>query len=167
MLPLRQAVKTLWSQWDQLLFRSGVLCCKWENDIGDQITNHVVLPHTLRLTAFEAHHSHTTASHSGVRKTISTPQSRYYWPGLTSAVHGLVAGCHVRGSKKTWGRKRRVPLKQYVVGAPKERIVIDILGPLPKTHRRTSLYWWLVIISLNGLRAMQYQTKRQLLWLRS
>ena len=31
------------------------------------------------------------------------------------------------------GCKRRVPLKQYVVGAPMERIAIDILGPLPET----------------------------------
>ena len=67
--PQRRAVETLWSQWDRLLFRNGVLCRKWENDIGDQITNHVVLPHTLRLTAFEAHHSHTTASHRGQYQT--------------------------------------------------------------------------------------------------
>ena len=134
--PQSRAVKTLWSQWDRLLFRNGVLCRKWENDIGDQITNQVVLPDTLRQTAFEAHHSHTTASHRGVRKTISALQSRYYWPGLTSAVHRLVASCHICGSKKTWGKKRRSPLKQYVVGAPMERIAIDILGPLPETPRK-------------------------------
>ena len=84
----------------------------------------------VRQTAFEAQHSLTTASHRGVRKTLSALQSRYYWPGL-------VARCHVCGSKKTWGRKRRAPLKQYVVGAPIERIAIDILGPLPETPRRS------------------------------
>ena len=131
-----RAVKTLWSQWDRLLFRNGVLCRKWENDVGDQITNQVVLPDTLRQTASEAHHSHTTASHRVVRKTTSALQSRYYWPGLTSAVHRLVASCHVCGSKKTWGKKRRSPLKQYVVGALMERIAIDILGPLPETPRK-------------------------------
>ena len=70
-------------------------CRKWENDIGDRTNNQIVLPVILRQTAFEAHHSHTTASHRGVRKTINALQSRYYWPGLTSAVHGLVASCHV------------------------------------------------------------------------
>ena len=55
----------------------------------------------VRQTAFEAHHSLTTASHRGVRKTLSALQSRYYWPELTLAVHRLVARCHVRGSKKT------------------------------------------------------------------
>ena len=73
-----RAVKSLWSQWDPLLFRNRVLCCKWENDIGDQTNNQIVLPVILRQTAFEAHHSHTTASHRGVRKTINALQSRYW-----------------------------------------------------------------------------------------
>lgn len=47
---------------------NGVFCRKWENDIGDQITNQVVLPNTLRQTAFEAHDSHTTASHGVYEK---------------------------------------------------------------------------------------------------
>ena len=133
------AVKTLWSQWGCLLFGNGVLCLKWENNIGNQSFDQILLPNSLRHTAFEAHHSHTTASHRGVRKTLCTLQSRYYWPGLTSSVHRLVACCHVCGSNKIWGKKHRAPLKQYVVGAPMEQIAIDILGPLPKTPRKNNL----------------------------
>ena len=134
--PQSRAVKTLWSQQDRLLFRNGVLCRKWKNDIGDQSIEQILFPNTLRQTAFEAHHSHTTGSHRGVRKTLCALQSRYYWPGITSAVYRLVACCHVCGSKKMWGKKRRAPLKQYVVGTPMERIAIDILGPLPETSRK-------------------------------
>ena len=134
--PQSCAVKTLWSQWDGILFRTGVLCCKWENDIGNQSFDKILLPNSLRQTAFEAHHSHTTASHRGVRKTLCALQSRYYWPGLTSSVYRLLACGHVCGSKKMWGKKRRAALKQYVVGAPMERIAIDILGPLPETPRK-------------------------------
>ena len=129
--------------------RCRVLYRKWENDIGDQITNQVVLPDTLRQTAFEAHHSHITASYRGARKTISALQTisaiSSYWPGLTSAVHRLVASCHVCGSKKMWGKKRRAPLQQYVVSAAMERIAIDILSHCHKLRGRTSLYWWLVM----------------------
>ena len=64
--PQSCAVKYLWSQWDRLLFRNRVLCRKWENDIGDQTNNHIVLPVIIRQTAFEAHHNHTTVSHRGV-----------------------------------------------------------------------------------------------------
>ena len=126
----------MWSQWDQLLFKDGVLCCKWESDIGDQTINQVVLPDSLWQTAFEAHHSHTTASHRGVRKTLSGLQSRYYWPGPTSVVDRLMASCHVCGSKKMWGKQQWAPLKQNAVGAPMERISIDILGPLPEIPQK-------------------------------
>ena len=137
-LPQSRAVKTLWSQWDRLLFRNGVLCRKWENDVGDQITNQVVLPDTLRQTAFEAHHSHTTASHRGVRKTRSALQSFYYWPGLASAVHRLVASffCFCLWIKENVGKETSFAFKQYVVRAPMERIAIDIPGPLPETPRK-------------------------------
>jgi len=39
------------------------------------------------------------------------------------------------GTKKTSGRNRRAPLKQYVVEAPLERIAIGTLSPLPLTTR--------------------------------
>ena len=116
-----------------IVIRNGVLCRKWENDIGDQSVDQIFLSNSLRQTAFEAHHSHTTASHPGQLKTLCTLQSRYYWPGVTSAVHRLVACCHVCRSKKTWEKKRRASLKQYMLRAPMKRIAIDILGPLPET----------------------------------
>ena len=34
------------------------------------------------------------------------------------------------GTKKNWGKKRRSPLKQYVIGAPMECLAMDILGLL-------------------------------------
>ena len=75
-------IKTLWS----LLFRNSVLCRKWESDGGDEMIDHVILSESLRRTAFEAYHIHTTTSHRGVRKTLSALRSRFYLPGLTSAV---------------------------------------------------------------------------------
>ena len=59
----------------------------------------------------------------------------YYWPELTSHVKTLVRICHECGAKKSWGKKRRSPLHQYIVGAPMERLAMDILGPLPLTPR--------------------------------
>ena len=95
----------------------------------------IILPRNLQETALRAHHGHTTASHRGVNKTLGALRARYYWPGLTSQVKRWVRVCHECGAKKNWGRKRRSPLKQYVVGAPMERLAMDILGPLPLTPR--------------------------------
>ena len=114
--PQSRAVKALRAQWDRLLFRNGVLCRKWESDVGDQTTNQVVLPESLRQTAFEAHHSHMTASHRGVWKTISALQSRYYWPGLTSAVHSLVTRCHVC-IKENMGKETSCPFETVCGGS--------------------------------------------------
>ena len=41
-------MKTLWSEWDRLLFRNRVLCRKCESDGGDQIIDQVILPESLR-----------------------------------------------------------------------------------------------------------------------
>ena len=70
--------------------------------------------------------------------------------------HGVDC-CHVCGSKKMWGRKRRAHLKQYGVGAPMKRIAVDILGPLPETSRKNKFILVVSDFSQNGQRATQYQ----------
>ena len=112
-----------------------MLCRKWESERGDRVTYQTVLPESLRETALRAHHNHTTASHRGVHKTLSALRLRYYWPGLTSQTYRWLTRCHDCGAKKSTGRKRRAALKQYILGAPLERIAVDILGPLPLTPR--------------------------------
>ena len=95
----------------------------------------IILPRNLQETALKAHHNHTTASHRGVNKTLASMKACYYWPGLTSHVKKWVGICHKFGAKKSWGKKRLSPLQQYIVGAPMERLAMDILGPLSLTPR--------------------------------
>ena len=130
-----RTVKALWAQWTQLEFRDRVLCRRWEEESGTRTMYQIILPRNLQETALEAHHNHTTASHRGVNKTLGAIRARYYWPGLTFQVKKWVRVCHDCGAKKNWGKKRRSPLQQYVVGAPMERLAMDILGPLPLTPR--------------------------------
>ena len=130
-----RTVKALWAQWTQLEFRDRVLCRRWEEESGSRTTYQIILLRNMQETALKAHHNHTTASHRGVNKTLGAIRARYYWPGLTSQVKKWVRVCHDCGAKKNWGKKRRSPLQQYVVGAPMERLAMDILGPLPLTPR--------------------------------
>ena len=78
-------------------------------------------------------HNHTTASHQGVNKTLASMKAHYCWPGLTSHVKKWVRICQECGAKKSWGKKRRSPLQQYIVCTPMEGLAMDILGPLPLT----------------------------------
>ena len=109
---------------------------KWESDDGSQTVGQLIVPGSLRASILMANHNHTTSSHLGVRRTLYSIRKRYYWPGLTSAVHKGVTGCTVCGAKKSFGKKRRARLKQYIVGSPMERLAMDILGPLPETPRK-------------------------------
>ena len=133
--PRDSTVTSLWAQWDQLEIHDRVLCRIWEEESGARVSYQIILPRDLRDTALKAHHDHTTASHRGINKTLAALRSCYYWPGLTRQVKRWVRICHECGAKKNWGRKRRSPLKQHVVGVPMERLAMDILGPLPLTPR--------------------------------
>ena len=42
--------------------------------------------------------------------------------------------CDICASKKSPRKRPRAPMKQYIVGAPWERMAIDILGPLPRSE---------------------------------
>ena len=135
--PNSRVVKVLWAQWERLEIQDQVLCRKWEEENGNKLpyTYQIILPVTLQKIAFDAHHSHTTVSHRGATKTLHALRTRYYWPGQTSQVKRWVGMCHDCGAKNVCGRKRQSPLRQYLVGAPMERLAIDILGPLPQTPR--------------------------------
>ncbi|KAL9964889.1 hypothetical protein ACROYT_G028596 [Oculina patagonica] len=111
------------------------MCRRWEEGSGARKKYQIILPRSLQETALKAHHNHTTASHRGVNKTLGALRARYYWSGLTAQVKKWVKVCHDCGAKKNWGKTRRSPLKQYIVGAPMERLAMDILGPLPQTPR--------------------------------
>ena len=57
---------------------------------------------------------------------------RYYWPGLTKLVYRYIIYCHECGSKKLRKETPRL-LNQYIIGAPMERIALDLLAPLSVT----------------------------------
>lgn len=44
--------------------------------------------------------------------------------------------CDVCAARKRPMKQYQGPTKKYVVGAPIERIAIDIMGPLPETEKR-------------------------------
>lgn len=115
--------------------RDGVLYRRWESDKGDRMVYQIVLRSSLRATALQAYHDHPKASHWGLQRALHSLQLRYYWPGLTSQTYRWVSRCTECAAKKNYGRKRRAPLQQSIVGFPMERIAMNILGPLPKTLR--------------------------------
>jgi len=70
-------LKALWSQWDRLSFRDGVLCRRWERDNDERVAHQILPPERLGETALQAHHNHTTASHRGVNKSLNSRRHHY------------------------------------------------------------------------------------------
>ena len=70
-----------------------------------------------------------------MNKLLHKVQQRYHWVGLANDVRSWVRKCNTCAQIKNPQRKLLAPLQQYTVGAPLERLPMDIMGPLPKTDR--------------------------------
>ena len=80
----------------------------------------------------EAHDS-STGGHFGVNKTLEKIRKRFFWATCKQDVEDWCRTCKICVSKKGPSGKGKCPLQIYNVGAPFERIQMDILGPLPPT----------------------------------
>ena len=73
--------------------------------------------------------------HFGVTKMLKQVKQRFYWHQMRTDVKRWCEKCDMCSSRKGPVRKPRAPLKLYMVGAPMERIAMDIMGPLPTTRQ--------------------------------
>ncbi|CAG2217472.1 unnamed protein product [Mytilus edulis] len=62
-------------------------------------------------------------------------RERFTWYNQRKDVEQWCKCCNICAPRKPPSKKPKAPLQQYNVGAPFERIGIDILGPLPKSTR--------------------------------
>ena len=80
-------------------------------------------------------HDSRTGGHFGVAKTLGKVRERFFWPYCRRDVERWCKNCEQCGSRKGPQRKQRGPMKQFIVGAPLERIAFDVLGPLPVSEK--------------------------------
>ena len=118
-----------------LAVRDGVLFRKWESERGDEISWRLVLPDRLRADVLKQLHDSPAAGHLGIKKTTERVKARFYWCGLRRDVELWCVRCDVCASRKKPSKTPRAPMKTYNVGAPMERIAIDVMGPLPASDR--------------------------------
>ncbi|GFR81299.1 Gypsy retrotransposon integrase-like protein 1 [Elysia marginata] len=71
------------------------------------------------------------------RKTLASIKSQFSWPNLYSDVKKYVRPCHVCQIKPRTGHDKPAPLQHvHVVEEPFQRVIIDIVGPLPVSEDR-------------------------------
>ena len=125
--------KHYWEQWDVLRLEGGVLQRRWTTPDGRVRFWQTVAPKQVRAQLLREAHDGITSGHLGVKKTLSRLRQRFYWVGLRKDVEEWCRACDVCSAKKGPGRRTRAPLQLYQVGAPMERVAVDIAGPLPLT----------------------------------
>ena len=114
----------------------GLLKRKWRSPhdpCEDHQTYHqVVVPEGCRRRLIQVAHEET-AAHLGARKTGDALLNYFFWMGLKRDVAEYVKKCHVCQVSRSQ-RPVRAPLQPIpVIGEPFEKVVVDVVGPLPRT----------------------------------
>lgn len=96
----------------------------------------IVLPTMLRQPVLEIAHENF-AGHLGIKKTCEKILANFYWPGLREDVKSYVNSCH---TCQIAGKPNQTippyPLQPIAVPLePFNKIIIDIVGPLPRTKK--------------------------------
>ena len=118
---------------DQILVR--VSRPFYESADAYNVLTQIVVPSVYRLKILKLAHENILSGHFGVSKTCKRILQNFYWPRLKKDVKWFVKSCHqcqVVGSPNI--KVTKAPLKPIpVVKEPFHEILIDIVGPLPKT----------------------------------
>ena len=96
----------------------------------------IVLPHSVRNSVMEIAHD-AYGGHLGVHKTYNKILNCFFWPNMKKDVAQFVRTCHVcQISGKPNQVIPKAPLQPILVPEePFSKIIIDNVGPLPKTKR--------------------------------
>ncbi|KAI5625238.1 hypothetical protein C0J50_15204 [Silurus asotus] len=116
----------------------GVMMRKWSPVSPDDRwleTFQLVVPCLFRKHVLSLAHDHPCSGHAGIRKTYQRILRYFFWPSIKSDV---IRYCKTCNTCQVVGKPNQVvppaPLNPIVVSTdPFERIIVDCVGPLPKT----------------------------------
>ena len=134
--PRSPTFKVLWSEWDRLLLKDGLLFRKRIDKDGSLKSWQLVVPCKLRRSIFDMCHGTPFGGHLGSRKTLGKIRTRFFWPRCSEDVKVWVQQCDNCTANKPLLRHTHARLQVYTVGVPGERSACDVMGPLPLTPRK-------------------------------
>lgn len=118
--------------------KDGLLMRKYRRpDVPNEpweVYHQVVIPGKYKKHVIRLAHS-VSASHLGVRKTCHMILTYFFWIGIHKDVSKFCKECHVcQLAGKPNRMEKPVPLRPILaVQEPFTRVVIDCMGPLPRT----------------------------------
>ncbi|GFO20838.1 gypsy retrotransposon integrase 1-like protein [Plakobranchus ocellatus] len=108
----------------------------------------MAVPESLRHLVLQCAHDNCLSGHSGFKKTLSNVQAYFSWPGLSNDVRCHTQSCHVCQVRPRVRSDRPAPFQPVtLVEIPFQRVIIDIVGPLPVSQNRYEYILSLVDLS--------------------
>ena len=121
--------------------KNGVLMRKWRPpDIPAEdewaVKYQIVVPKSYRQEILSLAHETPLAGHMGINKTYEKILNHFYWPNVRKDVAEFCRSCHAcQMVGKPNQTIPKAPLKPIpAVEEPFSRIIVDCVGPLPKTR---------------------------------
>jgi transposase InsO family protein len=127
--------RNLWLQYDQLSLQQGVLCRSQPQVHDASPCYQLVVPKSLQKEVLASLHDSLSGAHLGLKKTVSKLKQRFYWFGFKTSVRDWIRNCVSCGARKRPHHTPRAPLQSYRVGAPMDRVAMDIVGPFPLSNQ--------------------------------
>lgn len=120
------------------LVENDVLMRKWSPAAAESDSSavyQIVVPSVYRPLVLSVAHESQWSGHLGITKTYQLILKHFFWPGLKSDVASYCRCCHVcQIAGKPNQTIPQAPLHPIpAMGEPFERVLIDCVGPLPRT----------------------------------
>ena len=124
--------------------------------------NQIVIPKTYRAEVLSLAHETPLAGHLGINKTHEKIIRHFYWPGVQKDVVEFCRTCHVcRMVRKPNQSISNAPLSPIpAFNETFSKVMIDCVGPLPKTKKGHQYLFKLCVHQLVFLRQFHYETSR-------
>jgi hypothetical protein len=123
--------QSYWAEWKFLTVRNGILECHWESTDGWSKIAQIVLPQSRVNDMLTKLHNGPSGCHLGVNKTLNKVWQRCYWLQARNDVEKWCWKCDTCAASHSPQTRNRGQMRQYNVGAPFERIAINVAGPYP------------------------------------
>ena len=117
--------------------RKGLIYRCWTppgRDEDDMTIEQLVLPKKCRRVVLDLAHNIPLAGHMGKNKTAQRILQWFYWPTLHRDVAEFCRSCPECQKTSNWKGRPAPLISLPIIGEPFQRIAMDIMGPLPRSH---------------------------------
>ncbi|XP_068229386.1 uncharacterized protein [Palaemon carinicauda] len=101
-----------------------------------EVRKQLVIPERYRSKLLISAHENNLAGHFGVKKTFQKLSEHFFWPGMRRDVKRHVLSCKV--CQLVGKPNQKIPKAPLIpipsVGEPFREVIIDVVGPLPRTR---------------------------------